>query len=125
MNTNGNKKEKRYYNIEAGPNKDALFDCCKYACSRNVNLPVEFKVAYGYTTPTTDPGCAYLPLEISDIKIHEIGHEDGSGESFNLQGYCKVKLDIATDRPSEEYKPYHFKAYYNSKNRTGCITFEN
>lgn len=122
MDTKKTEPKEKYYDIMAGPNKDMLFDVCKYACSKTAKLTVDFAVAVGYTMPKGDPGCAYIPMAISDVKIYMIEHEDGSGESFNLRGFCKADLNsLWSDNVT--YKPYRFKAYYNSKNRKGCITF--
>lgn len=111
------------YEILAGPNKDALFDACKYAYSKTARLTVNFSVAIGWTMPKGDPGAAYIPMSITDVVITSITHEDGSGESFNLRGYCRADLKNL-GRFDANYKPYRFKAYYNSKHRQGCITFE-
>lgn len=121
MNTKRNETE-RTFDIVTGPNKDTLFDVCKYACSKTAKLTVDFAVAIGYTMPKHHPGCAYVPMYISDIKVVGIEHEDGSGESFNLHGYCKADLNSLGGN-NVTYKSYRFKAYYNSKNRKGCITF--
>ncbi len=110
------------YDIVAGPNKDALFDSCKYACSETSKVVVDFTVALGYTMPKNDPGCAYIKMPITDIKINGIEHEDGSGESFILHGYCRADLNCFTSN-KVEYKPYRFEAYYSSKRREGWISF--
>ena len=122
MNTKKTEIKEKYYDIVSGPNKDALFDACKYACSKTAKLTVDFAVAIGYTMPKNDPGCAYIAMAITDIKIYGIEHEDGSGESFNLHGYCKADLNSLGGN-NVTYKSYRFKAYYNSKNRKGCVTF--
>ena len=122
MNTKRIEIKERHYEIVNGPNKDALFDACKYACSKTAKLTVEFAVAIGYTMPKNDPGCAYIEMPITGIRIYGIEHEDGSGESFNLHGYCKADLNYLGGN-NMTYKSYRFKAYYNSKNRKGCITF--
>lgn len=116
-----NTKKERYYDIISGPNKDALFDACKYAYSDSARLDIKFVVPIGYTIPVGDPGCAYVPMAITDMKIIRIGHEDGSGESFSLHGYCKCDLDSFFG--GKDYRSYRFKAYYNAKNRRGHIVF--
>lgn len=121
MNTKKTETKEKYYDIVSGPNKDMLFDACKYAYSKTAKLTVEFAVAIGYTMPNNHPGCAYIAMSITDIKIVSIEHEDGSGESFNLRGYCKADLN-SLGGSNVTYKSYRFKAYYNSKNRKGCIT---
>jgi hypothetical protein len=120
MNTT--KNATRSYGITAGPNKDTLFDACKYAYSDTANVTVNFSVALGYTAPKDDPGCAYIPMPIADIIISEIAHEDGSGESFNLRGYCKAVLDTSFVGDAN-LEPYRFEAYYNTKRRKGVISF--
>ena len=121
MNTKKNENE-RSFDIVAGPNRDMLFDACKYAYSKSVRIPVDFTVAIGYTMPKHHPGCAYVPMFVSDIKIIGIEHEDGSGESFNLRGYCKADAD-STVGSAATCKLYNFKAYYNTKSRSGHIKF--
>ena len=117
MNTKKNETE-RTFDIVAGPNRDMLFDACKYAYDKTVRIPIDFTVAIGYTMPKHHPGCAYVPMYISDIKVASIEHEDGSGESFNLRGYCKANLDSTVT-----YTPYKFKACYSTSNHSGHITF--
>ena len=114
MNTN----KERSFEIVSGPNKDTLFDACKYAYSKNSKIAVEFGVALGYTMPRDHPGCAYFPMNMRGVVISSIEHEDGSGESFNLQGYCRASLDI-----NQNLKAYRFEAYYNTKKRSGTICF--
>lgn len=121
MNTKRNETV-RNFDIVAGPNRDMLFDACKYAHDKMVRIPIDFIVAIGYTMPKHHPGCAYVPMYISDIKVVNIEHENGSGESFNLRGYCKADPDSAFGN-AETCTSYKFKAYYNTKNRSGCITF--
>lgn len=115
MNTN----KTEYYDIVAGPNKDALFDACKYAHSKAAKIPIDFEVVLGYTLPPNEPGSAYIPMDITDISITCIEYEDNSGESFNLNGNCCADPDFTGGS-----KPYRFKAYYNSKKRKGRIAFE-
>lgn len=113
---------KKVYGIIAGPNKDILFDACKYAYSKNSTIKVDFTVVIGYTAPPSDPRSAYIPMKIGDFKIVGITHEDGSGESFLLQGYCKADLS-STGGVSTSYSDYRFKAYYNAKSRRGHVKF--
>ena len=120
MNTN----DERYFDVVNGPNKDALFDACKYACGKGGKVDVNFDVAIAYTMPKNDPGCAYVPMAITDFRIIGIEHEDGSGVSFNLHGYCKADLYSFFGKDGATYKPYRFKMYYNSKSREGSIAFE-
>ena len=119
MNT---KEKPNRYEIVAGPNKDVLFDACKYAYNKHAHVAVDFVVAIAYTMPRSNHGYACLQMQISDIKICGIEHEDGSGESFNLHGYCKANLDSFGTTKAVR-KPYRFKAYYNARTRKGSITF--
>ncbi len=92
-----------FYEIVAGPNKDALFDSCKYAYDKRVKISMPFRLSEVFPT---------------DFRITSICHEDGSGDSFNLAGYCKI--DIA------EFGGHnfcHFEAFYNTKNRKGRMRF--
>ena len=113
----------RYYEIVSGPNTDKLFDACKYAYDKTSIVAIDFSIAVGYTMPKDHPGSAYIPMSITDIVITSVEHEDGSGESFNLHGYCKADLRTL-NKAYADYKPYRFKAYYNTKHREGCISFE-
>lgn len=94
--------KKRGFNIIAGPGRDLLFDACKYAYDKKANIEVRF---------TVESNCG---MALSDVKISSISHEDGSGESFNLEGFCWIMAGRCS----------HFKAYYNTKNRTGYIQFD-
>lgn len=119
-----NIKEPKYYNIVSGPNKDMLFDICKYAYSKTVKMNPKFAVAIGTTMPKDHPGCAYVTMAIEDIKILGIEHEHPTGESFMLHGVCKANPNsIAGNGLNTIYTAYKFKAYYDSKTRKGWITF--
>lgn len=119
MNTKN--ETERTFDIVAGPNRYMLFDACKYAYDA-ARIPINFTVVLGYTMPKHNPGCAYVPMFVSDIKIAGIEHEDGSGESFNLHGYCKADPD-STIGSAATCKPYRFRAYYSTQNRKGWISF--
>lgn len=86
--------------ITDGPSKDRLFDACKYACGETT-IKCDFSVL--------------VPGSCIDVKypaiILAIKHEDGSGESFIIEGI------FTTHRGHE-----HFKAYYSSKRRKGVVT---
>ena len=110
------------FNIENGPSRDTLFDSCKYAYSEGANVPVEFSVALRYLAPPDDPGSSYVRMDIEDIRIIEIQHEDGSGHSFNLKGFCNADTKTISGQPNN-LEQYRFKAYYNSKSRKGTISF--
>lgn len=121
MNTNSsNEAMSRQYRIFNGPSRDTLFDACKYAYDKNAVIPIFFGVAEGYTASLSDPTCAYTTLDMSAAKICKISHEDGSGVSFIIRGYCTVKFSNGRN----EMKPCSFKAYYNARTREGYISFQ-
>ncbi|MGI6612525.1 MAG: hypothetical protein ACOX0Z_03075 [Candidatus Nanosyncoccaceae bacterium] len=111
----------RTFSIEGGPNKDRLCDAFKYAYSEADTIDIDFSVVIGYTMPPSDPGCAYVLMPISDVKITSLQHEDGSGESFNIGGYCKADLTHSGGRRAPTV--CRFEAYYNAKTRKGKISF--
>jgi len=117
-----NAKEKSFAIIN-GPSKDLLFDACKYAYSKNlVSIEIKLSVAAGYTTPPSNPGCACITMPLTGITICSIEHEDNSGDSFNIRGYCAADPECLTGI-SINLKKYYFKAYYCAKNRKGTISF--
>ena len=107
------KIESERYSIIAGPNKDTIFDICKYSFDSRTKIFAEFTIAIGY---------AGVISIVTDIRITSIQHEDGSGDKFNLTGYCTTGLPTS---PAKDvaYKPYKFTAFYNSRSREGHITF--
>ncbi|MBQ3433227.1 hypothetical protein IJG22_02955 [Candidatus Saccharibacteria bacterium] len=109
MNTN---KKEICYDIVNGPNKDILFDACKYACVKDAKVPIKFDMVLGYSLPEDDPKCCCFMVNVTDFKIMGIENEDGSGESFNIRGYAK-----------KEGNQLRFRGYYNTKHRQGFITF--
>lgn len=118
-----NTKNETRYDIVNGPNRDALFDNCKYAMDKGINIPVEFDVAFGYTKPKDDPGCVYIKMAVSNVRIVAIEHEDGSGNSFNLRGLCSANLKPIGPNGPVAKRAYKFEAYYNAKTRKGTIKF--
>ena len=113
MNTNG-----RSYDIVNGPSRDMLFDAFKYAYDKNAAVTVQFDIALGYVN--SNSGIGYYRMKSKDFKIVGIEHEDGSGFSFNLRGYCSADTRFRA-RDVVEYTTYKFKAYYNAKTRKGYI----
>jgi hypothetical protein len=106
--------------IFSGPSRDRLFDACKYAYDgEDANVTVNFGVAIGYTMPPGHPGCAFVPMTIDNIVIAGIEHEVAPGRSFKLNGHCTAALDIT----GKELDNYFFTACYNTKNRSGTISF--
>lgn len=122
MSTKNSETEK-FFDIVAGPNKDRLFDACKYAYDNTTQIPIHFTVANGYTAPKGNPGCAYAVMFIKDVVISSIEHEDGSGENFNLCGYCNVDSVFIKDTPT--HTSFRFRAYYNTRTRSGYIALSN
>ena len=106
------------FEVMDGPSKDRLIDAFKYAYDKEARVPVEFSVARGYTAPKDNPGCAYVVLDAKDFRILSLQHEDGSGHSFNIEGYCTANVDGRAKRFC------WFKMYYETKNRKGVITFK-
>lgn len=121
MNTS--KSVTNCFSIINGPSKSVLFDSCQYAYSKDVKVHINFAIPQGYSSHSNDAIKLYLPMQITDIVITGIQHEDGSGESFNLEGHCKVDIDyhIRNDGVCR-YQYRRFTAYYNSKSRKGTIT---
>lgn len=109
MNTN---QKNEYFDIIGGPNKDILFDACKYAFVKGAVIPINFDIAANYTMSKGDPNCACLKMDATDFRIMGVDNEDGSGESFNIRGYAK-----------KEGNQFRFRGYYNTKRRQGFITF--
>ena len=111
------------YAIINGPSKSALFDSCKYCYSMDVKVHVNFTISQGYSNHSNDATKLYLPMQITDIAITGIQHEDGSGESFNLEGCCKVDIDYHIRNDGvRRYRYRRFSAYYNAKSRKGSFT---
>ncbi|MBP5647874.1 hypothetical protein J6X04_01115 [Candidatus Saccharibacteria bacterium] len=101
------------FNIIGGPNRDNLFDAMKYAYE--IKIPIKFDIVAGYTAPVGNPDRHALLLDVKNIQIHTIQHEDGSGYSFNIYGYIDVK------EPNGYYSPYNFYIYYSARSRKGSI----
>ncbi len=124
MNTNFTVKE-RGYEIKRGPSKDALIDAFKYAYAKsgeysNPPLPLDFHVVVGYTGLPTDPTTCYIKARIENLRVISIQYEDGSGESFNIAGYCDADLSVGQRQPLVCYR---FEAWYNTKRRIGHMRF--
>ena len=100
--------QKVVYVIKNGPSRDTLFDACKYAYDKVSNVPVDFEV-HDSTTGTR--------IKITEWKIVSVSHEDGSGHSFNISGYCKTNVR------GYGIMSVDFKAYYNARSREGSIRF--
>ena len=107
------------FDIINGPNKETIFDACKYAYAI-VRVPIDFTIAIDYTQPSGDPKTTYIPMTIKEVQITTIEYEDTTGESLNLRGDCKASLYSITDGDCSSYR---FNAHYNTKTRKGFISF--
>ena len=111
------------YDIIDGPSKSSLFDACMYVYNKDAKIAVNFTISQGYSNDTNDATRLYLPLPVTNINITGIEHEDGSGESFILKGYCNADRDYLLRRDNTyRYRYSRFSAYYNAKNRKGTFT---
>ena len=111
------------YDIIGGPSKSALFDACMYVYNKDAKIAVNFTISQGYSNDTNDATRLYLPLPVTNIKITGIEHEDGSGESFILKGYCNVDKDYLLRKENTyRYRYSRFSAYYDTRSRKGTFT---
>ncbi len=113
----------RSFEIVNGPSRDTLFDACKYAYDRQTTISVDFSVAIGYTTPPSQSQSGYIPMKLKNIRIDGIRHKNSSGTKFDLYGFCDADLEIYRYKYTASWKHYQFRATYDSKCRTGEITF--
>lgn len=120
MSTN-QKVNSTTYDILNGPSADRLFDACRYAYDDGVKIPIDFGIAIGYSMPRDDPGCALVGAHSCGLRIAGIEHEDGSGHSFNIKGYCTGFKKGPYSTPL--YVNYRVQIYYSTKTRKGKITF--
>ena len=105
--------------IVGGPNRGTLFDACQYAYSRSGKIEVYFGIVAFLPMPNQPNRAVSVPVK--DMRIVRIEHEDGSGESFNLSGYCQA--DLSTSANTEAFESYRFEAYYSTRTRKGIIDF--
>ena len=119
MSTNQNTQAKKVtYEVKGGPSKDRLFDAVKYVYEKD-SIPLRFGVIFD----TVAPGNCFRFLNIHDIRVTGITHESGSGDKFNLTGYCKMTFSPMTTESSHLHeKP--FKMFYDAHDRVGTITFD-
>lgn len=52
--------------------------------------------------------------------IHSVAAEDGSGECWNLTGYCYIGIEQLDAAPPP---PQQFSAFFRTDKRTGTVTF--
>ena len=123
MNNSTSKSVVDRYDIISGPSKATLFDACLYSYSKDAKIAVNFTISQGYSNDSNDATRLYIPLPVTNIKITGIEHEDGSGESFIIKGYCHVDKDYLLRKENTyRYRYSRFLAYYNAKNRKGSFT---
>lgn len=121
MNTS--KSVTNCFSIINGPSKSVLFDSCLYAYSKDAKVHVNFAISQGCSNHGDDATKLHLLLPVTNIKITGIEHEDGSGESFILKGYCYVDKDhLLRGDHTYRYKYSRFSAYYDAKSRKGTFT---
>ena len=102
------------YDIIGGPNRDQLFEAAKLTYERGIRFSIKFDIVEGYSSPDLDdPTAMAFLLDVTDIMIVGIAHEDGSGHSFNVEGFCNVE---------GEHKKYI--AYYDTESMGGNIIFK-
>lgn len=124
MSTNINGE--KIFEISGGPNRDMLVDAFKYTYDHAAHVKVTFQVPFTYGVPLHETPFGekpqYYPMRLSDVRITSLEHEDGSGHSFNIHGYCRADLNpFRADNPV--LSSYRFKAYYHAQSRKGWITF--
>ncbi len=111
--------EGKLYDIIDGPSKSTIFDSCRFVCEKYVDFRVQFGMISREEGSDSESG--YVTIPNKDVKIMGIQHEDGSGESFNLEGYCFADLE---HNATPNYKMYRFGAYFNTQKRIGTIWFD-
>lgn len=95
----------KVYNIVAGPSKWDL--ATTFFGKKPVNAP---KVTF-----TVFNGGKYSFL----ADVSSVAAEDGSGECWNLTGYCYGIEQLSQTPPA----PKRFEAFFRTDKRTGTITF--
>ena len=68
-------------------------------------------------------GLPDTPADVRDWRITSVAHEDGSGHSFNLGGYCSIYNRSTSVPHGIVVLKARFSAYYNAKTRNGRIQF--
>lgn len=94
-----------------GPTVDRIWDSAKHSQDKHgARIPVSFTVDGQFTVDGRFP----TPAEAGTLKrtqnwrITGVVHEDGSGDSLIISGYCKDGF---------------FEGYYKGSSRTGFIEF--
>lgn len=104
------------YSIIDGPDARSLFDACRFVYTKNVYYDVYFKITEYYNEALDGTSCEKKPLLASDFHIVGIEHDNGTGESFRIKGYCNVTENDITEN-------YAFVSYYNTQSKKGIILF--
>lgn len=105
------------FDIQCGPSRETLFDACKYAYDES-KINIHFDIALKYT----EDNLKYYKMQISDVKVIGVEHEDGSGTKLNIHG--TMKADLTESRPvSARPVCYKYIAYYDTKKKKGTILF--
>ena len=114
------KSHEMWFKIENGPNSDVLFDACKYAHRKAAKVDVDFLIASDCTE--RERGCVMIPMEIDDVVIRGIQHEDWSGEKLILYGYCYTNFGTGACG-CDRMRHLAFEARYHARTHKGSITF--
>ena len=110
------------YEIFDGPNREALVSAFQYAYDDNAKISLKFSIALDQHQNKDNDGRIYIAAKAKAWRITLLQHEDGSGQSFNIEGFCKAYLLPAYPSQGEiAYLPYSFKACYSTKTRRGKI----
>lgn len=108
------------FDIVDGPNRELLVDAFKYAYDENIRMPLRFSIVL--SQHRNENSNVYISAKTKAWRITSLQHEDGSGQSFNIEGFCKAYLLPAYPTFGEiAYLSYRFKAYYSTKTRRGQI----
>lgn len=123
---NASKSVTYCFDIINGPSKSVLFDSCKYVYDiygMSPEIDMDFAISQEYLNHSNDATKLCQSPHITDIMVTGIQHEDGSGESFNLEGYCQTDIDYCLQKDNVHcFRYYRFSAYYNTGNRKGTFT---
>lgn len=109
------KSHSNSFNIENGPNLDKLVDAFKYAYDDSTKVTISFMIR---NKPLTDAKTTNDLASCEIDRICSIEHEDGSGQSFNIQGLVKR---VSIGDPRSTLTNLRFRAYYNTRSRKGYI----
>ena len=108
------------FDILNGPSRGQIFDACQYGCDKNSHINLDFSVMEGYSDSPSNPGALTFLFKIEDLAVTGIKHEDESGHNFIIEGFCKIDLSHRKWGMTRN----HFKAFYNTKTRTGKMEFK-